>query len=172
MELIPSCEAASCAGTREFPNILWNFKAHYRVYDSPSLYSVSLRTILISSTYLRLCLFSGLFHFGVHINTLYSFFLFIFVLHVPYISISLSLMTVQVTELHIMQLSPTSCHYIPPRSKYSPQTLFLTSLSLCSFRDIRDQVPHRCNWWKSQATFSFFFCILIFAFLGSRREEK
>jgi hypothetical protein len=30
MHLSPSSEAASCAATKEFPNILKNSKAHYR----------------------------------------------------------------------------------------------------------------------------------------------
>jgi hypothetical protein len=35
-------------------------------------------------------------------------------------------------KLLIMQFSPASCHFIPLRSKYSPQHLFSNTLSLCS----------------------------------------
>jgi hypothetical protein len=73
MELSSSWEAASCAVTEEFPNILWNSKVSYHVHKShplvPTLSQISplhttssyLRSSLILSTHLSLCLPDGVF---------------------------------------------------------------------------------------------------------------
>jgi hypothetical protein len=77
MELSPCCETASNAATQELGSVLWNLKVHYRVHNTPSLVpilsqidpvyttpSVSLRSILILFTILRLGLPNGLFPSG------------------------------------------------------------------------------------------------------------
>jgi hypothetical protein len=73
-ELSPSWEAANCAAIQEFPAILRNPKVHHRVHKSPPLdwslswaspirsipsHPISLRSVLILSTHLRLGLPSG-----------------------------------------------------------------------------------------------------------------
>jgi hypothetical protein len=40
MELNPFREAAGCAATQEFSNVLWNAKFHFRVHDSSPLASI------------------------------------------------------------------------------------------------------------------------------------
>jgi hypothetical protein len=65
MELSPSWESANCAATQELPSILWNPKVQYRtislarsIQSIPS-HPISLRSILILPTHLRLGLPSG-----------------------------------------------------------------------------------------------------------------
>jgi hypothetical protein len=72
MELSPSWEAANCAATQELPGILWNPKVHCpplslswaRSIQSIPSQPISLRSILILSTHLRLGHPSGLFPSG------------------------------------------------------------------------------------------------------------
>jgi hypothetical protein len=77
MEMLTSWEAASRSATRDFSNILWNSKAHYRAHRSLIHFTpphpVSLTSILIVSFYLRLDLHSGLLPSGVAIRNLYEF---------------------------------------------------------------------------------------------------
>jgi hypothetical protein len=82
-ELSPSWEVTNCASTQELPSILRNQKVHHRVHKSPPLvpilsqidpvHTISLRSILILSTHLRLGLPSGLFPSGFPTNILYAF---------------------------------------------------------------------------------------------------
>jgi hypothetical protein len=88
MELSPSREAASCAVTREFSNILRNRKfitvlpralhwslSCFRSIQTISPHPISIRSVLILSTHLRLDLPSGLFPSGFPTKILYAFML-------------------------------------------------------------------------------------------------
>jgi hypothetical protein len=86
MEPSPSWEAANCAGAQELHSILWNPRfvtvfaraLHWSLASSRSVqsipsYPVSLRSILILFTHLRLGLPTGLFPSDFATNILYAF---------------------------------------------------------------------------------------------------
>jgi hypothetical protein len=62
MELSYSCEAASYIGTQEFPNNLWNPRAHFSVHKSPPLAPVlnQINTVHMTPSYV----------FKIHFNTI------------------------------------------------------------------------------------------------------
>jgi hypothetical protein len=100
--------AISCATTWELPSIIWNPMVNYRSHKSsplvpilshanlvkpPPNLQISLRSILILSTYIYLRLPSGLFPYGFPTNSLYMFLFSPSVLHAPPSSSSLTYST-------------------------------------------------------------------------------
>jgi hypothetical protein len=121
-----------------------------RSIQSISPHPISLRYILISSSRVRLRLPSGLFPSSYPTKILHAF-LFSHACYMPCPShlhhSNYTWRRVQVMKLLIMQFSPTSCHFIPLRTNYSPQHLFSNTLSLWSFLIVRDQVLHPSRIW-------------------------
>jgi hypothetical protein len=149
MELSPSWETANCAATQKLTNILWNPKDQCCVYKSPRpVRNLSqINSVHTTQSYLS----------NIHLNVIHPTYILVFLVvfsflayqptaymhsfspsiratcpspsHPPWLHhSSYAWRKVQVMKLLIMQPSPTSWHFICPRSKYSPQH----SLSSCS----------------------------------------
>jgi hypothetical protein len=70
-------------------------------------------------------------------------------------------------KLLIMHFSPNSCQPIPLQSKYSQHTV-PNALNLCSYLNVRDQIPHPYR--ATGKTVVLY--ILIFKLLDSRQGQK
>jgi hypothetical protein len=116
---------------KNFPTVLWNPKVHYHIHKIPALVSilsqinpVHTTSILTLSFRLRLGLPSGLFASGFPMKILYTLLFYPWLLHaypshLPWLVHSnYTWWRIQVLKLLIMQFSPTSCHFIPLRSKF------------------------------------------------------
>jgi hypothetical protein len=144
-EMVPSWEAANCAPTKEFANILWNPKFHCRFHKSPPLVHIISQTNSHHTTTFYL----SKIHFNIiHPHTSCSILVAFFIPALPqksYMQASpppscympcpshshwlrhsnYTWRRVQVMKRLIMQFPPTSCRLIRVWSKYSPQYPFL-----------------------------------------------
>jgi hypothetical protein len=122
----------------------WSLSWAISIQSTPS-HPISLRSILILSTHLRLGLPSGLFHSGFPTNILYAFLFsphscyLLHPSHPPWLDYSnYTWRRVQLMKLLIMQFSPTS---LLTSSLFGPNillnTLFSNTLSLRSSPNVR-----------------------------------
>jgi hypothetical protein len=121
-----------------------------------------LRSILMLSTQLCLCLTSGVFPSGFPTNILYAFFFSSHWCYMPCPSqpprldhSNYTWRTVQVMQLLIIQFSPTSCHFISLSIQiFSSTPHSQNTLSLYFSFNVRDQVklwyPERVTWMRRQ----------------------
>jgi hypothetical protein len=110
---------------------------------------MSLRSTLILSSNLRLCLPSGLFRSGFPTKTLYIFLFSPCVLHALLISFSPLLIIHTIFGEEYKLSSSSLCSFLQPpvtSSLFCPNilliTLFSNTLSICSSFNVRDQVSH------------------------------
>jgi hypothetical protein len=167
MGLSPSWEVASCAATQEFPKILWNPKVRYGVQKIPPLvpilrhigsiqpYPISLRSILLLFTHLRLRLPSGLFPSGFPTKIPYAFLFAPCVLHALLLPSWPADSNYTFEEYKLW--SSSLCSFLqPPLTSYlfGPNillsTLFSNTLNLCSSFNVSDQVNDTYSFLKTR----------------------
>jgi len=150
MEESPSWEASSHSASQEIPHLLWNLKVHYRLHKSPSLVPVlsqmhplytfpnyfpkiHSKTIFLFTTRS----YAWSLHFKFSDQNLVSISHLSHACYMSQTSHSTSFdhpnniwWSVKVVKLIIIQSSPASCHFLPLKSKYSPQMPWIYVLPL------------------------------------------
>jgi hypothetical protein len=150
MEHNPSWETDSRSASRTVPCLLWNRTVHYgrcsqdlAISPSPAWGSliqsipsnnISLISILVLSSHLRLGILFGLFHSGFLTKILYVFLIspmctacsMLHASHPPWFHNPNNIWwRVRIMKLFVMQISPASCHCLLLRSKHSPRNFVL-----------------------------------------------
>jgi hypothetical protein len=174
MEFSPSREGTNCAAIQELPSNLCNPKVHYYVHKSPPLVPIfnlidavhttpshPPRSIFYIIHHLHFGIPCSLFPSALHTNNLYASPPFMLhALSIPYPPwldhSNYTWQTVWVMAFLFTQLSPTSCHFLSLRSKYSPS----------SSLNVRDQVLHQ---YRTTSNYSH---NLIFMLLDSKQKGK
>jgi hypothetical protein len=151
MEQSPSWQANIHSAIQEIPRLLWKPTVHYLIHNSPPLirtwarwiqstpsHPISLRSIIILSFYLRLCLPSGLFPSRFRTKILYAFLIPLSALympcpsHPPWLNHPNNIWwSVQVMKLLITQSSPASRHFLLYRCQQTHLIVLLSSSLLC-----------------------------------------
>jgi hypothetical protein len=188
MELGPSPQAANRAATHEIPSTLWTRSfvimftraLHWSLSSAGSkksipFHPISLRSILITSTYLRHVLPSDLFPTAFPTNILYAFPFFPVRATCPaHLILHEFIMLITLGEEYklwnslLCSFFPTSCQFIPFGPNTLLNTLFSNNLSLCSSLNVREQVSHP---YRTTGKMIIVY-ILILMFLDSRRDNK
>ena len=161
MQQSPSWEANRFSASQETPRILRNPKVHYLIHKCPPPVPIlsqldpqptSWRSTLILSSYLRLCLPSGLFPSGFSPKTLYTPLVSSIRATCPVHLILLHFITRTILGEQYRSLSSSLCSFLQspvPSFLLGPntllKTLFSNTLSLRSSLNVSDQVSHTYN---------------------------
>jgi len=100
------------------------FLSWARCIQSTSSHPISLTSILLLFSHLRLGFPSDFFHSDFPAKILLRF------------------SSLKVRKFFIMESSPAFYHFLPLRSKHPLSTLFSDTVNLCSYLNVRDQLLH------------------------------